>query len=241
MLQLELLIVGLVAGVCLVAVATFGDRVLAERRLRRVAAEALWHEAEVRASFRLARLGLVLPDAGQRIAIAASGIRPVSDRPAGAGRTGRAREISLVLLLAGAAALVILVLPVALQLIPLESGAPAGAVLELRGTPSSPTTPTLAYAGPASTLSAAAPSTVAPRGAPPTAPAGSGSTASPVAAAAVRAAPSPLAYVVRRGDTLSRIAVRFRTTVEAILDLNPEVSDPSLIVRGQLLQIPSAR
>ncbi len=52
------------------------------------------------------------------------------------------------------------------------------------------------------------------------------------------AAPSPRqTYTVKRGDTLSAIATRFGTTVLAIRQLN-DISNPSLIRVGQVLQIP---
>lgn len=45
-------------------------------------------------------------------------------------------------------------------------------------------------------------------------------------------------YVVRRGDTLSKIARRYGTTVNAIVRLN-RIENPNLIYIGQILQIPS--
>lgn len=47
----------------------------------------------------------------------------------------------------------------------------------------------------------------------------------------------PLVHQVQEGDTLIAIAVTYDTTVEAILDLNPDV-DPDLLQVGQLLLIP---
>jgi LysM repeat protein len=44
-------------------------------------------------------------------------------------------------------------------------------------------------------------------------------------------------YTVKRGDTLSSIAVRFGTTVAAIQELNG-IADPSLIRVGEVLEIP---
>lgn len=43
-------------------------------------------------------------------------------------------------------------------------------------------------------------------------------------------------YIVQPGDSLSRIAGRFGTTVEAIAQTN-DISDPNLIVVGQVLEI----
>lgn len=52
-------------------------------------------------------------------------------------------------------------------------------------------------------------------------------------------APSDLTYVVRSGDTLFRIAVRFKTTVRALAEAN-NIVNPSLIFAGQTLRIPGA-
>jgi murein DD-endopeptidase MepM/ murein hydrolase activator NlpD len=46
-------------------------------------------------------------------------------------------------------------------------------------------------------------------------------------------------YVVQPGDTLTHIANRFGTSVAAIVQAN-EISDPNLILIGQLLHIPAA-
>lgn len=48
-------------------------------------------------------------------------------------------------------------------------------------------------------------------------------------------------YTVQRGDTLSKIARRFGTTVQAILKLNPSIKNPSLIFPGQKLVMPSTQ
>lgn len=45
-------------------------------------------------------------------------------------------------------------------------------------------------------------------------------------------------YVVQSGDTLAKIAQEFGVTVEAILEANPEIEDPSRIVVGQEIRIP---
>lgn len=45
-------------------------------------------------------------------------------------------------------------------------------------------------------------------------------------------------YTVQEGDTLSAIALRFGTTVEALVEANG-IADPHLIQVGQVLQIPS--
>lgn len=45
-------------------------------------------------------------------------------------------------------------------------------------------------------------------------------------------------YSVQRGDTLTDIASRFDTSVEDLLEANPQIRDPDRIVAGQTLQIP---
>jgi LysM repeat protein len=47
-------------------------------------------------------------------------------------------------------------------------------------------------------------------------------------------------YVVQSGDTLSEIAVRFGTTVNAILNANPDITNPSLITPGERIVLPSS-
>ncbi|BBW96594.1 LysM peptidoglycan-binding domain-containing protein [Geobacillus icigianus] len=44
-------------------------------------------------------------------------------------------------------------------------------------------------------------------------------------------------YTVQSGDTLSGIAQKFGTTVEALLQLNPSIADPNFIRAGQALQL----
>jgi LysM repeat protein len=46
-------------------------------------------------------------------------------------------------------------------------------------------------------------------------------------------------YVVQPGDNLSSIAQRFGTTVNALLQLNPQITDPSLIYPGEQIVLPS--
>ena len=52
-------------------------------------------------------------------------------------------------------------------------------------------------------------------------------------------ASTPLSYTVRPGDTLYAIALRYNTTVDAIVALN-NLPNPNLIQVGQVLRIPSA-
>lgn len=46
-------------------------------------------------------------------------------------------------------------------------------------------------------------------------------------------------YTVQPGDTLSTIAARFNTTVNAILAVNPQITNPNLIFVGQHICIPT--
>ncbi len=50
--------------------------------------------------------------------------------------------------------------------------------------------------------------------------------------------PASFRYVVQVGDTLFFIARRFGTTVDAILAINPQITDPSRIFPGQVIMIP---
>ena len=45
-------------------------------------------------------------------------------------------------------------------------------------------------------------------------------------------------YYVQRGDTLKGIAIKFRTTVDELLRLNPQITNPNLIRVGQRLVVP---
>ena len=45
-------------------------------------------------------------------------------------------------------------------------------------------------------------------------------------------------YYVRSGDTLKGIALKFNTSVEEMLRLNPQIRDPNLILAGQRLVVP---
>ncbi|MFX4262877.1 DUF3794 and LysM peptidoglycan-binding domain-containing protein [Pelotomaculum propionicicum] len=48
----------------------------------------------------------------------------------------------------------------------------------------------------------------------------------------------PTPYTVRAGDTLSRIAAANRVTVQMILDINPQITNPDVLEVGQVIQIP---
>ena len=46
-------------------------------------------------------------------------------------------------------------------------------------------------------------------------------------------------YYVVKGDTLRKIAAKFNTTVEAILRVNPQITNPNVIYVGQAIAIPA--
>ncbi|MFC3041777.1 LysM peptidoglycan-binding domain-containing protein [Virgibacillus xinjiangensis] len=46
-------------------------------------------------------------------------------------------------------------------------------------------------------------------------------------------------YTVQPGDSLYRIARRFRTTVSHLLSINPHIQDPDVIYPGQLINLPA--
>ena len=52
-------------------------------------------------------------------------------------------------------------------------------------------------------------------------------------------APGGQTYYVQRGDTLRKIAAKFSTTVDAILRVNPQITNPNLIYTGQAITLPA--
>lgn len=46
-------------------------------------------------------------------------------------------------------------------------------------------------------------------------------------------------YIVQWGDTLGKIAARTGTSVSALLAVNPQISNPSLIYAGQMIYLPA--
>ena len=51
--------------------------------------------------------------------------------------------------------------------------------------------------------------------------------------------PSGQTYYVLPGDTLRKIAAKFNTTVDAILKVNPQITNPNVIYVGQAIAIPA--
>ena len=51
-------------------------------------------------------------------------------------------------------------------------------------------------------------------------------------------APGGQTYYVQRGDTLRKIAAKFSTTVEGILRVNPQITNPNVIYTGQAITLP---
>jgi LysM repeat protein len=50
--------------------------------------------------------------------------------------------------------------------------------------------------------------------------------------------PNTVPYVVQRGDTLYRIAVRNQTTISELMRINPDITNPNLVYVGQTINIP---
>lgn len=48
-------------------------------------------------------------------------------------------------------------------------------------------------------------------------------------------------YILQRGDTLNKLANRFATTVNRLLELNPDIKDANVVYEGQRLSVPSAQ
>ena len=48
-------------------------------------------------------------------------------------------------------------------------------------------------------------------------------------------------YTVVHGDNLTKIAAKFKTTIKAIVELNPKIEDPNLIITGWVLKVPDNR
>jgi LysM repeat protein len=90
----------------------------------------------------------------------------------------------------------------------------------------------IAACGSSSTPGPSASSSAAPSGAP-------AASASIAPAQSAEASPAGTVYVVKKGDTLYAIAVRNGTTVKAILAVNPDITNPSLLKVGQRILVPA--
>lgn len=47
----------------------------------------------------------------------------------------------------------------------------------------------------------------------------------------------PTVYKIKKGDTLTKIAKKKGTTVDNLLEMNPEITDPNLIYEGDTLKL----
>jgi peptidoglycan endopeptidase LytE len=64
-----------------------------------------------------------------------------------------------------------------------------------------------------------------------------------VPAAGGNPTPPPISshmYIIQKGDTLKKIATWTNTTVDAILQLNPQITNPNLIYVGQIINMPAS-
>ncbi len=62
--------------------------------------------------------------------------------------------------------------------------------------------------------------------------------ATPVPTATPVPEPTPQAYIVKSGDTLSKIASAYGLSVEELLAANPQITDPNKIQIGDAIVIP---
>ena len=78
---------------------------------------------------------------------------------------------------------------------------------------------------------------------------GSSASASPSASRPVSSAsdaptiapgPTQLTYVIKKGDTLSKVANKFHVDLADLLAANPDIKDPNRVSLGQEIIIPSA-
>ncbi len=65
-----------------------------------------------------------------------------------------------------------------------------------------------------------------------------GGTTPPPATTQPPPQPGPSTYTVQRGDTLGNIARRFNTTIQILIQLNPQIINPNLIYPGQVINLP---
>ena len=48
---------------------------------------------------------------------------------------------------------------------------------------------------------------------------------------------SPEYYIVKKGDILGKIAIKFNTSEDKLLGLNPDIKNPNLIFIGQKIRV----
>ncbi|MDR3599693.1 MAG: LysM domain-containing protein [Desulfosporosinus sp.] len=48
-------------------------------------------------------------------------------------------------------------------------------------------------------------------------------------------------YVIRRGDSLHSIAIKYRTTVSNLMNLNPQIRNPHQIHPGERIKVSSGK
>ncbi|GAB6154448.1 hypothetical protein JCM17380_31980 [Desulfosporosinus burensis] len=51
--------------------------------------------------------------------------------------------------------------------------------------------------------------------------------------------PEVTSYIVRPGDTLFIISTRFNVSIQSILEISPEITNPNAIIAGQVIRIPA--
>jgi hypothetical protein len=75
-------------------------------------------------------------------------------------------------------------------------------------------------------------------------PAGGAATATPIVEVTpipeptVPPAPTPQVYVVAKGDTISKIAKKYKLTIDEVLAANPQIKNPNKISIGDEITIP---
>ncbi len=70
-------------------------------------------------------------------------------------------------------------------------------------------------------------------------PSGGRPAATASAAPTAIAAPTPLVYVLKKGDTLSKVANKFHVELADLLAANPKIKDPNRVSLGQEIIIPT--
>jgi spore coat assembly protein SafA len=53
--------------------------------------------------------------------------------------------------------------------------------------------------------------------------------------------PTPHVYIVRSGDTLWQIAMTYDLPLSQLIDANPQIKDPSVILPGEQVNIPAPK